>query len=114
MARERGDDQDARLRLLDVLLEMKQCSKRRDSQSLLANRDLTVANYDAVYSVRRPRVSETSTRNEFTSGANVPQPLALTVGEEGAKRAYIEFREAARGHHYVRVKLVALIKHSEP
>src|SRR5712671_3688949 len=98
MARERGDDQVARLRLLDVLLEMKQCSKRRDSQRLLANRDLTAANYDAVYSVGRPPVSEASTGNEFAGGANVPQPLALTVGEEGAKRAYIEFREAARRH----------------
>ena len=65
MAGQRRDQQHARLRGVDVLLEMQQRAERRDMRGLLAHRDLAVADRDLVDAERRPLVGEAGARDQF-------------------------------------------------
>ena len=94
MAGQRRDQQHARLRLLDVLLEMQQRAERRDVGGLLGHRDLAVADRDAVDAVRRARVGQAGARDQLIGRGQVAQDMIVEgvqprrrYGEAGERTA---------------------------
>ena len=77
MAGQRRHHQHARLRHLDVLLEMQQRAERRDVRALLAHLDLAVADHDPVDPERRPRVREAGARDQLVGRGEVADRAML-------------------------------------
>ena len=73
MSRQRRDQQHARLRLVDVLLEMPQRRERRDVESFFGDRDFAVSDHDAVDAVSRPRMGQPGARDQFVSRRQIAQ-----------------------------------------
>ena len=73
MARQRRDQQHARLRAVDVLLEMQQRAERRDMRRLLGHRDLAVADHDAVDAEGRALVGQAGARDQLVGRGQVAE-----------------------------------------
>ena len=73
MAGQRRDQQHARLRLVDVLLEMQQRAERRHVGRFLGHRHLAVAHHDAVDAVRRPLMGEPGARDQLIGGGEIAE-----------------------------------------
>ncbi len=73
MARQRGDQQDRRLRLLDVLLEVQERAERRDIGELLAHLHVAVADLDLIDAEGRPLVGEAGARDQLVGGGEIAQ-----------------------------------------
>ena len=116
VAGQRRDQQDARLRLLDVLLEVQQGAERRDMRRLLGDRDLPVADRHPVDPERRALVGEPRARDQLIGRREIAQrrradrtgkePAAKPPGGAGGKRA--------DRSHDVAMCLICLIKHPLP
>ena len=115
MARQRRDQQNARLLLFDVLLEMPQGGKRRHQSRLFGHRDFAVADHDAVDAVFRPRMGEPDAGDHLIGGGKIAQTRRprRTV-EPRPNRLGRHAGELAHRIHDVRLRLIGLIKHSIP
>ena len=105
-------DQNARLLLLDILLEMQQSSKGRHAKRLLGDRDLTISDLNSCNPVRRARMRERGARDQLASSAEIREPFAAAVRHERRHRAEAELSEAPRGNKGISAKLIRLIEHS--
>ena len=73
MAGQRRDQQHARLRLVDVLLEMQQRAERRHIGGLLGHRHLAVADHDAVDAVRRTGMGQAGARDQLIGSGEIAE-----------------------------------------
>ena len=73
MARQRRHQQDPRLRLVDVLLEMQQRAERRYLGEFLAHLHVAVADLDLVDAERRPLMGEAGARDQLVGGGQIAQ-----------------------------------------
>ena len=113
MSGQRRDQQHARLRLVDVLLEMQQRGERRPVGRLFADRHLAVAHHDAVDAVRRPRMGQRGARDQLVSRGEIAERRRpqRTV-EPGADRTRSHVGQGPHRHHDVGMRLIRLIEHS--
>ncbi len=73
MARERRDQEDARLCRVDVLAEPQQRGERRGVGGLFEHRDLAVSHRHGIDAEGRPGVREARARDQLIGGAEVAQ-----------------------------------------
>ena len=110
-----SDQQHARLRGLDILLEMQERAERRDQRRLLAHGDLAVADHHAVDAVRRPLMRQPRPRDQLVSCAQAGQMrdmrLAGGAVEHPPDPPRRHAREHADRHHDVAVGLIGLVQH---
>ena len=112
VARQRSDQQDARLRGLDILLEMQQRPERRDIGRFLGHRDLAVADRRAVDAVWRAVVREAGAGDQLVDGREVAQDRIVgDAGERLADRAHRHAGKRANGEQHVGMGEIGLVEH---
>ena len=82
MARKRRHEQHARLRLIDILLEVQERPERCCGKRLLGHFDMAVADANRRDAIGRARVRQPRTRNELAGRGKIPYPRAITVPGE--------------------------------
>ena len=103
----------ARLRGIDVLLEMQECSERGRQRGVLVHRDLAIADRDAVDPEGRARVRKPGPGNKFVGGGQVAQDCVVGDARQGlTERAQRGGSPRADRHHDVGMDLIGLVEHS--
>jgi hypothetical protein len=111
MSRQRRHQQHARLRGIDILLEVQQRSERRDPCRLLVHRDFLVAHHRAVDVEGWPVVSETGARDQLIGSREIARERG-DAGRLGRRhRLYGETRQCAHRNHEIGMCLIGEIKH---
>ncbi len=115
MARQRRDQQDARLRLVDVLLEMQQRAERRHVGRFLPYRHLAIAHRDAGNAVGRAHMGQARTRDQLIGRGEVAEYRRPSRAVEPlAHRLDRNAGQCTHRPHNVGMGLIGLIKHSNP
>ena len=113
MAGQRRDQQHARLRHVDVLLEMQERTERRDMGRNLAHLDLAVADHDAVDAERGPRVREAGAGDQFVGRGEIANhAVPRAADRRPADRLRSETGQRSHRAHHVVMGLIGLIEHS--
>ena len=103
----------ARLRGIDVLLEVQERAEGRRQRGLLIHRHFAIADRDAVDAEGRARMREPGARDEFVSGRQVAQDRVVGDARQRLpERAQSRSRPGADRHHDVGMGLVGLVEHS--
>ena len=114
MARQRRDQQHARLLGVDVLLEMQQRAERRDMRGLLAHLDLAVADGDVGDAERRAVVGQARARDQLIGGGQIAHDAVAGHPDAGvAERAGRHARERSDRAHHVGMGLIGRVQHSK-
>ena len=115
MARQRRDQEHARLRRVDVLFEMQQRPEWRAQRGALANRRLAVADDHTIDPESGAGVGQASARNKLVRRGQVAQDGVVgDARQRQAKGPQGSARPLANRNHDVGMGLVGLIEHCPP
>ena len=115
MTRQRRDQEHARLRRVDILLEVQKRAERRGQRGVLVDRDLAVADCHAIDPEGGTGVGQPGARDELVGRGEVAQRGVVGDADQRlAERPQGGARPAANRNHNVGMGLISLVEHSPP